>query len=133
MSLEMQKEDPDVQAGQITEQLKVLVSALKSRNSILSEENNVLKLELEAVRSEMGGRMFQQRGTFNDLIKTVEQLRETLAKKMDDKTVRDVASGRPLRVVVAEVSSSPSARLAEEMVQGSEVVPLGSSGMIEDL
>jgi len=109
------EEDPEVRVGTYMDQLKVMVGALKSRNQALSEENNRIKLELEAMRSDMGGRLFGQRSTFNDLIKSVEQLRETLAKKLDSKMVSDVVSGKPLRVVVAEVSSTPSSKLAEEM------------------
>lgn len=121
------EEDPEVRVGTYMDQLKVMVGALKSRNQALLEENNRLKLELEAMRNDMGSRLFGQRSTFNDLIKSVEQLRETLAKKLDSKTVSDVASGKPLRVVVAEVSSTPSSKLAEEMFGRGGVTTAGAA------
>ncbi|MDR3541542.1 MAG: hypothetical protein P4L69_11360 [Desulfosporosinus sp.] len=53
----------------------------------------------------------------SELVKTVEQLRETLAKKMEDKSIRSIASGKPLRVVVAEVGVSGSEKLAQEILE----------------
>ena len=110
------------------DQLKGLVKTLRSRNAILADENNALKIELQRGRVEMGGKLYQERGSMTDLVKTVEQLRDTLAKKMDDKTVRDMASGKPLRVVVAEIGVSGSEKLAQELLEQGDMPLVPGSG-----
>lgn len=99
------------------DQLKGLVTMLRSRNAVLADENNALKMELDRIRAELGGKLYQERAPVCDLVKSVEQLRDTLAKKLDDKTVRDLASGKPMRVVVAEVGISGSEKLAQELLE----------------
>lgn len=99
------------------DQLKGLIKSLRSQKALLSDENNALKMEIEQIRKEMGGKLYQERGPMSELVKTVEQLRETLAKKMEDKSIRSIASGKPLRVVVAEVGVSGSEKLAQEILE----------------
>jgi len=119
----------------MADRLKSIVTTLRSRNALLADENNALKLELERVKTEMGGKLYQERGPMGDLVKSVEQLRETLAKKIDDKTVRDMASGKPLRVVVAEVGISGSEKLAQELLEKGDMslAPSKENPRIEEL
>lgn len=66
----------------------------------------------------MGGRLFDTRAPVTDLIKTVDQLRETLAKKLDSKSARELEAGKPLRIIVTEVGgSSTSEKLARELLE----------------
>lgn len=113
------------------DQLKQMVTTLRSRNSILADENNSLKTQIEAIRSEMGGRLFDARAPVTDLVKTVDKLRETLAKKLDGKSARELAAGKPLRIVVAEVGNSASEKLAKELLEMGDM-PL-SAPRLEDL
>lgn len=118
------------------EQLKSLVLTLRSRNVALADENNALRVEVERLRADIGGKLYQERGPMGDLVKSVEQLRDTLAKKMDDKTVRDLATGKPLRVMVAEVGvSSGSEKLAQELLEQGDMplTPSKHSPRIEEL
>ncbi len=117
------------------DQLKGIVTMLRSRNALLADENNALKMELDRIRAEIGGKLYQERGPMGDLVKSVEQLRDTLAKRMDDKTVRDMASGKPLRVVVAEVGISDSEKLAQELLEQGDMplTPSKENPRIEEL
>lgn len=116
------QEEEETKAVALMDSFRTMLSALKARNLLLTEENSKLKKEvqelragMEASRQEMGGRLFGQRTMFDELIRSVETLRETLAKKLADKSVRDAATGQPIRVVVAEVVP-PSAELARRTV-----------------
>ena len=106
------------------EQLKNLVTALRSRNAILADENNSLKTQLESIRSEMGSRLFDARTPMSDLIQTVDRLRETLAKKLDKKMAGEIEAGKPVHITVTEVSApTASERLALELLDDGARMP----------
>ena len=99
------------------DQLKSIVATLRSRNAILADENNSLKTQIEAIRSEVGGKLFDSRVPMSELMNTMDRLRDALAKKLDSKTARDIAGGKPLRIMVAEVGTSASEKLAKELLE----------------
>ena len=98
-----------------------MVTTLRSRNAILADENNALKTQLEAIRSEMSGRLFDSRAPMTDLIKTVDQLRDTLSKKLDAKSAKELAAGKPMRIIVTEVGTSASEKLAKELLEKGDI------------
>lgn len=106
------------------DQCKSSIHSLKQRNSALKKENEGLKAELEAVRSEMGSKLFKERGGFADLIKTVEQLQVSLDKKTATKHAA-FGGNKPVRMVVSDVPTSPSQKLAEELLTGAGILSVG--------
>jgi len=105
------------------DQIKTVITTLKSRNSALADENNALKLEIESMKTEIGGKLFRDRSTFGELINVVESLKETIARKVSSK---EGNGNRPIKVVMAEVSAtpSPSMRLARQLLEGDDDLSL---------
>lgn len=132
---EMKPEDDLAVAEEHCTKLSHIVSVLKKHNAELRDRVNELELELTALKSEVGTGMFHNRGSFTDLISSVKVLQETLAKKLDGKTVRDLKSGKPLEVMFAKVSTNPSLKLAEGIVDGTGEIPLipSKSVVIEEV
>lgn len=124
MALATKDEAMEIDLENKFEQLKNLVTALRSRNAILADENNSLKTQLESIRSEMGSRLFDARTPMSDLIQTVDRLRETLAKKLDKKMAGEIEAGKPVHITVTEVSApTASERLALELLDDGARMP----------
>lgn len=114
------------------DRIRTVIETLKSRNAALADENNALKLELESIKNEMGGKLYQGRGTFAELISAVENLRETMSQKIATKKQSEGdGSPRPVKILMTEIgegtgSVSRSTVLARELLEGTGDLPLAT-------
>lgn len=114
--------DKDIEVS--LEGIKALITTLQSRNAALADENNALKLEIESMKTEMGGGLFRNRSTFGELISAVEGLKEAIYRKANLQGA--VAQDKPIKVLMAEVSPTPSTsmQLARKLIEGDEDLSL---------
>jgi hypothetical protein len=97
------------------EQLKALVKTLRSRNLLLSEENSTLKAQIQTIKTEMSGKLFDSRAPMTDLIKTIDELRDMLlSKKKKNKGGEDDLS--PTTTI-----NNNSAKLARDLMENGDV------------
>ena len=103
--------------SEVLTHIKDVVAGLRTKVANLTEENALLKTELEKTRAELGAKLCKERGgSVSDLVDSVEQLRDTISKKT---ATKKPANATTIQLVVNEEDSKigGAQKVAQELLQ----------------
>lgn len=112
---------------QLIQSQKEAIKVLESHILLQQEEIESLKERQAKYEAQLGSQMFQRHEPLQDLVKSVEHMREVLTKKMAEK------GAKPVKVVVTEVSAVPSTSFAQELVEGDAGPQVAPGPVIEEI
>jgi hypothetical protein len=104
---------------QLVQSQKTMIESLEAQATAQHQEILSLRERLRELESQVGSQMYQRREPLDDLVKSVERMRDLLSKKLAEK-----GANRPVKVIVTEMSALPvpSASFAHELVEGGSSV-----------